>query len=264
MGLDAYVQCNCFREGKAKEPPFDAKLLTFNNNILDISHEVDDETFSAYIRWSENACEHEDFKLVYERVGNASGMNFFWDIINKIGEEQFPNFSAMWKKSHVESQLAERVIKEIAVIKSKIKDVKAAFLIDEDTNEEYCSVVEGDDTWFYSHGGEFNYRLGDRGFYITDRNAEILFISQSFSQDVKVMKGNREVEVYFQDILTGKTYKSSKAIERCINWQKEEFYYPDKLIVKKRNLEIDDCYTLQVLERLLETSIITGNPIVWA
>ena len=70
--------------------------------------------------------------------------------------------------------------------------------------------------------------------------------------------------MYFQDILTGKTYKSSKAIERCINWQKEEFYYPDKLIVKKRNLEIDDCYTLQVLERLLETSIITGNPIVWA
>ena len=119
-------------------------------------------------------------------------MNFFWDIINKIGEEQFPNFSSMWKKSHVEPQLAQMVMKEIEVIKLKIKEVKGVFLLDEDTNEEYWSVVEGEDNWFYSHGGEFNYRLSDRGFYITERNEGILFISQSFSQDVKVMKGNRK------------------------------------------------------------------------
>lgn len=188
-----------------------------------------------------------------------------WQIINKIGEEQFPNFTSMWKKHYVESQLAQRVMREMEGIKNKIKEVKASFLVDEDTNEEYWTVVEGEDTWFYSHGGEINYRLCESGFYITDKNDITLFISQNFIQDVKVINNKDTVhtEVLFRDILTGKSYKSNKAVERCINWESKKFYYPSKLIVKKRNLTINDCFSLQVIERLLEASILTGNPIVW-
>jgi hypothetical protein len=265
MGLDAYVQCNCFRDGKAKNPPFDPKLLTFKNNILDISEDVDDDTYYSYINWIKDACEHTNFEIIQERVSNASGMNFLWSIIDRIGIEQFPNFAAMWKEDYVKCELAQLVKKEIEMIKLKAKDVKGIFLVDKETNEEYWAVIEGDDNWFYSHGKELNYKLNDSGFYITDIKDEQLFSSKDFIQDVTVTRNGDKmnIDVLFQDALTGETFKSIKAIERCINWATKDFYYPRRLIVKKRNLETSDCYTLLVLERLIEASILTGNPIVW-
>lgn len=42
MGLDAYVQCNCIKEGKIEPSPFDLSLIKYENNIFDISEKVED------------------------------------------------------------------------------------------------------------------------------------------------------------------------------------------------------------------------------
>lgn len=110
----------------------------------------------------------------------------------------------------------------------------------------------------------FNYNLSDKGFYITDAEDRLLFQSKNFAQQVKLLKatGNLTYSVIFKDKNTGKTYETEKPIEKCISWEKKEFYFPDRLSVIKRSLKVSDIPGLGVLERLFKASIQFGNPVV--
>ncbi|MBC8059805.1 MAG: hypothetical protein H7Y18_03985 [Clostridiaceae bacterium] len=264
MGTDAYVQCNCFKEGKVKTPPFDKDLIIFENSILDLSQSADDATWRKFIKWKEDACEHRGFHLIYERISNASGSKFFWNAIKIIGIEYFPTINSMWKDGQIQSEIAVKALTELKFMMSKVNKLEGNFLIDQDTKEEYYSTLAGEDEWFYSHGWEFKYRLSDKGFYINNSEDKILFLSSDFKQKVKTVKGLGKVKynVKFRDVETGLVYKSLQPFSKCINWERKEFYFPQKLSVIKRNLNIHDFNSIGTLEKLFKASIITGNPVV--
>lgn len=49
MGLDAAVNCNCFKEGKTKEPPFDKNLIVIEEGFYDLNipYEGNEELFKS-------------------------------------------------------------------------------------------------------------------------------------------------------------------------------------------------------------------------
>jgi len=265
MGLDGYVQCNCIKEGKIKTPPFDLSLIKYENNIFDISEDVEDETFHSYLDWIENACNHPGLYYIHERVSNISGLNFLWSAIRKAGKEKFPILKSIWETDHLKPEKAKEALQEVELLKSKINEMEGVFLIDKITNEEFWAVFEDEDEWFYSHGGEFYYRLNNKGFCITDSEGKELFLSKDFTQDVTMTMNLDKVqfEVVFKDIIEGKTFESIKPIDRCINWERKEFYFPKELKVIRRRLKVKDFYSIEVLMRLFEASCITGNSVVW-
>jgi hypothetical protein len=265
MGLDGHVQCNCIKEGKIKTPPFDLNLIKYENNIYDISEDVDDKTFYSFLKWKENACKHRGLYYVSERVSNISGSNFLWSAISKAGEENFPILKTIWGTDYLKPEKAKEALQEVEFLKSKINEMEGVFLIDKATKEEYWAVFEDEEGWFYSHGREFNYKLSNKGFFITDSEDKELFLSRNFIQDVTMIRNLNKVQykVIFKDIQEGKIYESVKPIDKCINWEKNEYYFPKGLEVIKRKLEVKDFYSLEILTRLFEASCETGNSVVW-
>lgn len=84
MGLDAYVQCNCIKEGKVKNPPFDMNLIICNDGVYELRDSADDVTFHKYINWLENAFQHPRGYYIYERVSNVGGSNFLSGVIKML------------------------------------------------------------------------------------------------------------------------------------------------------------------------------------
>jgi len=264
MGLDAYVQCNCIKEGKVKPPPFDITNIVCKDNVWTLTENADDQTFSDYIEWEENACDHPNFHYIYDRISNTSGSNVLSSALKYIGNDHFPILTSLWGKPQIPSELSKKAFQELEFLKNKIPNLKGNFLLDFETGEEYCKVFEGEERWFYSHGGRYYYILSDNGFYITGSENNKQFMSKKFVQRVETIASDNDVEfkVDFEDIATGRIHKTNKPIMRCINWNERKFYFPKIIYTINRNLDVRDFSSLKVLKNLFQASIITGNPVV--
>ncbi|MNW25774.1 hypothetical protein D3C74_25260 [compost metagenome] len=264
MGVDAYVVCNCVKEGNVKPPPFDLSLLEITVEGIDILESVNDETYELYQHWRENACEHEDFYYYQDRVFNIAGGNFFYGIIDRLGQGKFPLLISIGEKLFSADQ-AEKALKELDVFESGVSKLQGVFLVDTESNDEYGRSLSGEDKWFLSSGGEHTYQLNDRGFCILDRDQRELFHSVAFTQKVLSVEeeGRKHKYARIQDLETGQVVESSYPLSRKI-WGIDELYFPKSFQVVKRNLKGSDSRSTRVLRSLFEASLQTGNPIIWA
>jgi len=75
MGLDAYVRCNCFKEGRTRPFPFPDRLKFDELGEPDVDNSDNKLTIEDLItfdRWNYDwGCEHHGF-LVNARIGNIS------------------------------------------------------------------------------------------------------------------------------------------------------------------------------------------------
>jgi hypothetical protein len=71
MGLDAFVSCNCVRDGKARPHPFPERLVFDDSGQPTLGGDVSIEHSIAHDRWLAESCEHGGF-LVSVRLGNIS------------------------------------------------------------------------------------------------------------------------------------------------------------------------------------------------
>jgi hypothetical protein len=71
MGLDAWVCCNCVREGKAKAHPFPEKLVFDDGGQPALNDGASNVDWIAHDRWLAESCEHGGF-LLSVRLGNIS------------------------------------------------------------------------------------------------------------------------------------------------------------------------------------------------
>src|SRR5512145_1931700 len=98
MGLDAFVQCNCYQQGKTKPFPRPdlEKYLIFDADgqlMLDLDDEHE-EAHHLFYEWQEDACEHSGMKVVFERISNWSGYRAFQEALSKLGWHHFPVLEA--------------------------------------------------------------------------------------------------------------------------------------------------------------------------
>jgi hypothetical protein len=73
MGLDAWVCCNCIREGKAPPHPF-PELLAFDETgeaILKSQGKIGLELWLTHDKWYRNSCSHSGH-LIDKRIGNIA------------------------------------------------------------------------------------------------------------------------------------------------------------------------------------------------
>ncbi|MEK4512059.1 MULTISPECIES: hypothetical protein [Paenibacillus] len=263
MGLDAYVNCNCVKEGKVKPPPFDISLLEWTDEGIDLSDSADDGTYHLFLKWREHACEHENFRYYYNRVANIAGGNFFFGAMERLGQENFPLLNSIWGNTLSASQ-ANKALKELDILESRVSELQGVFLLESKSQEEYARALPGDDRWFYSSGMEFTYRLNDNGFRIVNQDNLELFRSMAFTQEVVCLEKDSRVGrlVWFCDSETGSLHKSTHPLSKKI-WGVEELYYPNSMQVVTRELKCSDLHSTVVLRELFEASLQTGNSIIW-
>ncbi len=114
MGLNAWVNCNCYKTGKCLTPPPFPEMIVMSEtgeiNIkelnplpLDANGDHDEEKYglwweqfaAPHADWRGSACEHEDMTFVRYRLGNISGIASLRMTLAKIVEFQQHRFPVL-------------------------------------------------------------------------------------------------------------------------------------------------------------------------
>lgn len=94
MGLDAYVTCRCWQDGKVTPPApvvWDDELQWVGPADGLTRDEVD-----AVCDWRFSSCGHEEMEAVAERIGNWAGVNAFADFLERQPPGSCPELSREW------------------------------------------------------------------------------------------------------------------------------------------------------------------------
>jgi hypothetical protein len=97
MSLDAFVRCNCFRDGKAKPHPFADRLIFDERGEPSLSGDVSEKDWERHDRWLGESCEHNGF-VVGESLGNITLANHLRDFLRGLQGDPAPRFPILLKK----------------------------------------------------------------------------------------------------------------------------------------------------------------------
>jgi hypothetical protein len=91
MGLNAWVRCNCIKEGNAPPHPF-PKLLAFDETgepILKDDGDVDLNMWLKHHKWYRDSCPHSG-SLVEKRLGNITAVAYVRGFLEDNSSHGFP------------------------------------------------------------------------------------------------------------------------------------------------------------------------------
>jgi len=133
MGLDAYVRCNCFKEGRTAPCPFPDRLRFDGYGEPDVDNsdnKLTTEDFVEFDRWSYDwGCEHHGF-LMSARIGNIAFVAHVRALLeaNKDSENPFSLLlsKVVYSGSHcgdyIKSEDAASLLKEVKGLESFVDD----------------------------------------------------------------------------------------------------------------------------------------------
>lgn len=288
MGLDAFVQCSCWREGKTTPPPFPRDLLAEDeegNLGLAAPHDDDFKLYTAFRRWRESACAHPHFKLIDEHVSNWGGYRVFQGALGEAGWERFPILRAELPEGNggqVRAELSRGALAELRSFREIADLGESVFLINGETGDalyEYIAAYEGVFAW----GGKAGVELGvdADGFFIrkarAGRETPPLFRSRQFAQVlldpvptnepyggmVEFVARDSDQRLRIASSVSGKDIPWPDG--RMENGQGQICHeYPRELRVEQRRTTAEKFnYILDPLTTLFEASAASGNPVQW-
>lgn len=278
MGYNAYVICNCYKEGKTVEPPYKEYVASDEDGIFihvpeEIRKEDKDKYYSikaAFDEWKETACEHEDMDLVWIQIANSAGMERFRYILEKLGgESRFPvllEYLPTFNGGMLPAEFSQKALDELLMLENETELEEKVILFEKSTGKS-IATVNSEAYWLFIYT-PYNTKFGiDKdGFFILETVTEndkeatsyIVFHSKNFIQR-KISEDCYE----FVDIPSGKIYKSA----RNLYFDREEtgsleFEFEAK--IEKVTIAEDYNYIIESLKKVLEASIQSGNSVYWS
>lgn len=276
MGYDAYVHCDCYKQGKTPKPPHE-EYIVFDEEGLYLHvpglYEKDQEKFwemeNEFEQWKRSACPHEDMEIASEHLANIMGMGAFRTLVAEMGgSKRFPVLSKYLPTSNggcLPWESAGNLLRELADLEAEKTKEMQAVLIEKSSGEVLHSVNAEKVLFFvYSAGNERNCCLDKDGFFIVVEKRSLLktrrlevFRSMHFRQEKTGIN-----QYLFTDIPSGKKYKSKLGImapESPLQCKSNEF------LVEIRGATIADeySYIIPKLKKLAHAAIQTKNPIHW-
>ncbi|GEM_PF-1283361 len=287
MGLDAYVHCNCYRQGITTPFPLpDLKdyLVTGDDGELRLlldhnAHKADLEKFEA---WKQSSCEHAGM-MIWERISNWAGYRYFQQALEDIGWLHFPTLETELPEANAgqtDPAQAALILKELATFRKLAKDRELPFLVNTTTNEvvyNYVEAYQGVFLW----SKEYWLGVDHKGFFIAkspDRErrkesgglideTDMLFRSMRFEQrflDNEKDGMRRNVQYYDADtehyfICDIPVSDLTNATEKDVN-----IAQPQILHVETRTVKLADYdRILESLTTICKASVRAQNPIIW-
>ncbi|MFI7252391.1 hypothetical protein [Micromonospora chalcea] len=257
MGLDAFVYCRCWQDGRTTPCPVEPVGLDEDGCLALLrqweGNEAAHHTFDA---WLAEACPHEAMEQASEHVSNWAGVRLFQQALRAAGEHRFPTLAAALPDANGGSLPADRaavVLAELDAIAGTDRITDEVELIDEATGAVVMQYVEAY-RGLFMFGPDFQAGVDPDGFFVLDRAdpPATLFRAVRFGQ--RPLPGDR-VE------LTAGGTRTVLAM-RPVGTHGEP--PPERLAVRSRSRSGDDfAYIVEPLRRLCAASVATGNPVNW-
>jgi len=272
MSYGAYVICNCFKNGKTKEPPHKEFLrFDIDDPYLDIPDDLwEKDENKAYqmeaefYEWKQTACEHEEMELIYENFSNISGMAAFRDIMNKLGGiENFPILTKYLPKTNdgiLPAKFAQQALNELLLLEKEFTLEEKVELIEKSTGIKIASTNKNSDWLFVFAKNDFTFGIDRNGFFIQKIIKGIptfMFRSVNFIQ-----KTISQTSYKFTDIKSGKSFECS--IELYSNVEEATKDYEFEVINKKVVIANEYEYIIKPLIKVMKASVNSGNPVHWS
>ena len=279
MGLDAFVRCNCFEEGKFNPGPIPLEDLYLDEDGCLSSHTLDNahdklewqeyldqygELERAFDRWKEHdACQHEDCEYCSEWVANIAGWAELEYMFHAMGEDRAPTLFNILPHANGGSfpaAKAQQALEELSDFRRFVHEVGKEY--HDLFSEEKGYVVERipTDALGYRYPGKRSLRLED-GFLNIYEADEIVFRSKRFEKKYH-NSAPGETMCNLVDLESGKEHIVLKGT-KCIGFKsfllKQDGIYR---IERSSDAEWAD-WKADILERLLRAALVTGNPIQW-
>lgn len=274
MGLDAYVPCNCYREGKTKTPPPTQEELCIDEDgflrpvrYRDIPYDEikDDEEFRKIYDelddWKWNACEHKYGNYIDEHVGNWSTARYFTWVVSQFPEGSFPlliDLIPACNGGSVPVKDVPEILRELAELRKRLPEIKGFFLVNGMNGRV---LYDGSD---YLDG---NFAWNDKQILGFDKNC--LYVLDRKTKEPLFQA--KEVMVTVETDDDGKKHTLWTDVsdsENKIVVNNDPISEPEDgvgyLKVEIRPMSVDYVYSIDPLERLFKASIETGNPVFWA
>ena len=283
MGLDAFVRCRCFEEGKLKPGPIPFEDLYIDDEdyisskFLDQKRkELSSEQFrerygdleSDFLDWMDSACEHEYGEICSERVGNFCGLLSIDAVLSSDeGESKYPLLNNMLPDGNgglYPVEKAQPTLNELDRFIEEHAKVQGYQLIDEETHKVIFSRAFDDGFCMYCDGN-INYGFAKDKMYFHQNK-----LSQSYQTDhfyqipADDYKQTQKVVVYCDDpnncesnfrmTLRGPIdIKLDNSVLRSFSVQKATLDFK----------ETSHFWRLNKIRNLLIASIETKHPIIW-
>lgn len=283
MGLDAFVRCRCFEEGKLKPGPIPFEDLYIDDEdyisskFLDQKRkELSSEQFrerygdleSDFLDWIDSACEHEYGEICSERVGNFCGLLSIDAVLSSDeGESKYPLLNNMLPDGNgglYPVEKAQPTLDELDRFIEEHAKVQGYQLIDEETHKVIFSRAFDDGFCMYCDDN-INYGFAKDKMYFHQNK-----LSQSYQTDHFYQipdddyKQTQKVVVYCDDpnncesnfrmTLRGPIdIKLDNSVLRSFSVQKATLDFK----------ETSHFWRLNKIRNLLIASIETKHPIIW-
>lgn len=268
MGLDAFVRCRCWQDGRTTAAPVPADLIVEDGEgylMFSMPYEGHEEQHHSVDNWIRNgACPHKRMDLVSERIANWSGYRLFQSALAAAGTAKFPTLSAELPNNNggmLSPSSAAAALVEIDLFRTQSNVGTETNLVDVSTGETLMTGVRSYSGVFIWDGRtKHNFALdADTGLTITDTATDPeseIFRSRNFTQKQSWRGGT-----WFTDLDTGQ--RTRVPVREPIN-PKESPNYPRRLRVQNSPVTPDQFdYALNPLTRVFQASVDTGNPVVW-
>lgn len=276
MGLDAFVRCRCFEDGKCRPAP-----VPWEDLFVDEEGYVSSRTLEtayqelgwkdyrkqygvlsdAMWEWNEHPCEHENGKYCSEWVGTWAGVSGYRALIASVGQEKLPVLSKMLPEANggcFPVELAEAALRELDILdeeSSKTEDV----LIEGENGEEAWRISSGHPYAFMFSPRGYQVGLADEGLFVAEGD-RIVFLSAHFRQTPTGYVENGDHEMLLESLDEGgnPTGERYKVFGSLLHGKDAEMSF----VVRRMQSE-GQTWRSDVLRRLLRASLETGNPIQW-
>lgn len=287
MGLDAFVRCNCWEEGRTTPPPVPVDFIYLDEEgylSLNLPYRDNEEQHHAFDYWRARCCEHDNMEYVSVHVSNWGGYRSFQQALGKAGWEHFPTLRAELPNANGGQLLpasAARALQELRYFQERADLGSNTFLIDTETGEdlhEHIESYQGVFTW----SGQAKVDLGvdERGFFIIATGTEPHheeFRSVRFEQrllEPELTESYRGGQVAYIDLNSGRRFVCKAAVSgKDIPWPDGRMQndrgqvrrqYPRFLHVERRKIAADDfVYILEPLTQVFQAAVTVGNPVQW-
>ena len=138
MGLDAFVCCNCIKEGKAPPHPF-PELLVFDQTgepTLKSDREISLERWLTHDEWYRSSCPHSGY-LIEKRLGNIARVAYVRGFLQDNSPNDFPVLleHVVYNGTHSGDWIAARNVPQLMNETRKLQGLTSDAFIVEFTND---------------------------------------------------------------------------------------------------------------------------------